>query len=125
MASASSAAGMRPSDLKVLVEHDDRLVVARSGEAVPGAFRDRGSMRALNACDFAEKRAGVFVDYHHAIQASDKEAVIRRVGHDIVPATVSAKCVGVRHPVGGSGLRQSQNGGEQGQDAVAHGGVSA
>ena len=57
------------------IEHDHRLVVARGGEPVSGAGRDRGSVRAIDAGDFAEQLPGVFIDDHHAILPRDEHAV--------------------------------------------------
>ena len=65
-----------------------------------------GSVRALDAGDFAEQFAGVLIDHHHAILPGDEDTVIRRIGHDVVPAAVPAKRVGVRDAVRGGGLRQ-------------------
>ena len=39
------------------IEHDHGLVVTRGGESMPGGFRQGGSMRALDAGDFAEQRS--------------------------------------------------------------------
>ena len=39
------------------IEHDHRLVVPRGGEPMPRGFRRRGSVRALDAGDFAEQRS--------------------------------------------------------------------
>ena len=74
------------------IEHDHRLVVARGGESVPGRRRQRGSVRALDAGDFAEQRPAVFVDHHHAILPADEQTVIRRIGHDVVRSRRRRAC---------------------------------
>ena len=63
-------------------------------------LRDRGSVRALDAGDFAEQRPAVFIDDHHAILPGDEQTVIGRIGHDVVPAPIPAQRVGVGHAVG-------------------------
>ena len=60
---------------------------------------DRGSVRALDAGDFAEQRPAVLVDHHHAILAPDEQAVIRRIRHDVVPAAVAAEDIAMRDAV--------------------------
>ena len=57
----------------------------------PVASAHRGPVRALDAGDLAEQRAVVFVDHHHAILPADEQPVIRRIGHDVVPAAVAAQ----------------------------------
>ena len=80
---------------RLQIEHDDRLVVARRRESVPGGRRDRRAVRAVDAGDFAEQLAVVLVDDHHAILPADEQTVIRRIGHDVVPAAVAAERVGL------------------------------
>ena len=67
---------------------------------MPSSFRKRGSMRPLDAGDFAEQLPAVFIDHHHAILAGDKKTVVGRIGHDVVPTPVPAKRVGMGHAVG-------------------------
>jgi len=100
MASASSG-GRNPAEhLEGLqIEHDYGLVVTRRGETMPGRFCHRGSVRAVDAGDFAEEFPAVFIDDHPAILPSDKQTVIGRVGDDVVPAPVTAQHVGVGHAV--------------------------
>ena len=62
--------------------------------------RDRGAVRAVDAADLAQQRAVVFVDNHHAILAGDEHAVIRWIGHDVVPTAVASEGVGVGDVVG-------------------------
>ena len=77
MASASSAAGIRPSTWKRLqIEHHHRLVVARGGKSVARPFGDGRAVRALNAGDLAEQLAGIFIHHHHAILARDEQTVM-------------------------------------------------
>ena len=64
-----------------------------------GGRRQRGSVRAVDAGDFAEQLPGVFVDDHHAILPGDKQTVIGWIGHDVVPAAIPAQRVGVGDPV--------------------------
>ena len=47
-------------------------------------------MRAVDPGDLAEERAVVLVDHHHAILPADEQPMIRRIGHDVVPAAVAA-----------------------------------
>ena len=70
------------------------------------AVRHRGSVRALDAGDFAEQRPAVFVDDHHAILPGDKQAVIRWIGHDVVPAAVPAQRVRVGDAIRRRWLRE-------------------
>ena len=63
-------------------------------------WRQCGSVRALDAGDFAEQLPAVFIDHHHAILAGDKKTVVGRIGHDVVPTPVPAKRVGMGHAVG-------------------------
>jgi len=44
-------------------------------------------MRALNTRDFAKQLPAVFIHHHHAILAADEQAVIGRIGHDVIPAS--------------------------------------
>ena len=62
------------------------------------------SVCPLDAGDFAEQRSAVFIDYHYAILPCDKQAVIGRVGHNVVPTSISAQRVGVGHVVCGGRL---------------------
>ena len=82
------------------IEHDHGLVVTRGGEAMTRGGRHRGSMRAVYAGDFAKQFPAVFIDDHHAILPGDKQTVIGRVGHDVVPTAVPTQGVGVADPVG-------------------------
>jgi len=47
-------------------------------------------MRALDSGDLAQQRSLVFIDDHDAILSADEQAVIRRIGNDIVPAAIPA-----------------------------------
>ena len=92
IASASSAAGIRPSTLYVVqIEHDHGLVVAGGGEAVAGGLGDGRAVRAVDAGDFAEQLAGVLVHDHDARLTRDEQPVVRRIRHDVVPAAVAAE----------------------------------
>ena len=73
---------------------------------MPSRFGQRGSVRALNAGDFAEQLAVVFIDDHHAILPRDKQTVIRWIGHDVIPAPVPAQRVAVGHAVRRGCLRE-------------------
>src|SRR5579862_7126970 len=70
------------------IEHDDHLIVARGRESMPRGLRDRRTVRALNAGYLAEQRSVILVHHHDAGLARDEYAVIRRIGHDVVPASV-------------------------------------
>jgi hypothetical protein len=48
-------------------------------------------MRTPNSRDLAEQLAAVLVNHHHACLPADEHTVIRRVGHDVVPASVAAQ----------------------------------
>ena len=52
----------------------------------PVARRERRPVRALHTGDFAEQRPVVLVDDHHAVLPADEQAMVRRVGDDVVPA---------------------------------------
>ena len=53
-------------------------------------FVDRRAVRAVNSLHFAQELSGRFVNHHHAILPPDEEAMVRRVGDDVIPAAVSA-----------------------------------
>ena len=80
---------------------------------------ERGSVGALDAGDFAEQRAAVRVDDHNPILAGDKETVIGGIGHDVIPAAISAQRVGSCDAVR---LREERRHGSQREDKrdVAH-----
>jgi len=61
-----------------------------SGESMPCATRPR-FVRALDASNFAEQRSAILKDDHHAVLPGDKQTVIGRIGHDVVPASVPAQ----------------------------------
>ena len=45
--------------------------------------------------DFAEELAVILIDDHDAVLAGDEDAVVGRVGDDVIPGTVAADGVGV------------------------------
>ena len=68
IASASSAAGMRPSTLNVFRSNiTTRWSLPDVANPWPVSADDRRPVRALNAGDLTEQRAVVLVDDHHAI----------------------------------------------------------
>jgi len=75
---------------RLRIEHDHGLVVADRGEAVSRAVRDRGAVRAFDVGDFAEQLAAILIDHHHASLTRDEQTMIRRIGHDVIPAPVAA-----------------------------------
>src|SRR3954454_2901414 len=75
-----------------------------------GCWSERRSVRALNTGDFAEEGAGLLVHDHDAILAADEQAVGYRVGHDVVPAAISADGKCADHTVGGLRLGSQGNG---------------
>ena len=81
------------------IEHDHGLVIARGGETVAARLSDCRAVRSVDSCDFAQERSFVFIDDHDAILARDEDAMVGRVGHDVVPTAVATECVGVGDPV--------------------------
>ena len=71
---------------RLQIEHHDRLVVAGGRESVAAAIGERRAVRAVDARHFAEQLAVILVDDHHAILPADEQAMIRRIGNDVVPA---------------------------------------
>src|SRR5439155_15158623 len=69
-----------------------------------------------NGGDFAERRPIVLVDHHHPILPPDKQTMIWWIGHDVVPAAVSAQRVGVSDAVGRGCLPDKWRRGGQRQD---------
>src|SRR5215470_11204802 len=68
----------------VEVEHDDRSILTRSGKTVTGMFNHRDPVRTIDACDFTEQLAIIFVHHHHTVLATDENPVVWGVGDDIV-----------------------------------------
>jgi hypothetical protein len=69
---------------------------------MPCGFHQRGTVRPLDAGDFAEQRPAVFVDNHNAILPCDEQTVLNLIEHDIVPPAAPAtvwECV-TRHDEG-------------------------
>ena len=102
--------GVNPAELLegLQVEHHDRLVVAGGREPVAGGRRQRGAVGALDAGHFAQHLPVVLVHDHDPVLAADEEPVIRRVGHDVVPAAVAADHEGVRDAIRRGRLRQQR-----------------
>ena len=73
---------------------------------MPSGFHHCGPVSAVDAGDFAEQHAGVFIDHHQSILAGDEEAVMGRIGHDVVPAAIPTQRVGMGDAVRGRRLRQ-------------------
>ena len=74
-------------------------VVARRREPATGSLDDRDAMRAVDASDLAEEFAVGHVDDHDTILPANEDAVLRGIGHDVVPASGSADRIRVRDPV--------------------------
>ena len=81
------------------IEHRHGLVVARCGKSMARAFRYRGSVRAFDAGDFAQQLPAVFIHHHHSVLPRDKQTVIGRIGHNVIPTSIPTQRVGVGHPV--------------------------
>ena len=56
-------------------------------------------MRSLDAHDLADQLPIGGVDDHHAVGASDVDAMLRRHGYDVVPAAIPAELVRLRDVV--------------------------
>src|SRR5215831_8893105 len=69
------------------VEHEDSSLGAGSGETMSRGVDDRSTMGTADARHFAEQFAGVFVYDHHPVLPGNEQTMIRRIGHDIVPAS--------------------------------------
>ena len=82
-------------------------------------------MRAVDARDFAEELAVCLVDDHHAILPADEHTVLRRVGNDIVPASIAADGIGVRDSirVGGLGRELVNDGNRNRECQTTHDGA--
>ena len=120
IASASSAAGMRPSTLNVFRSN---ITTDRSlpdvAKPCPVASANRRAVGPVDARHLAEKLSVVFVHDHHAILPSDEQAMLRRIRHDVVPPAVSAQRVGMGNAVSGWSLCE-QRGCNQKRGDVRH-----
>lgn len=92
----------------VKIEHHDGAVIARGREAVAGLGRDRGPVCAVNARHLADQRSRRLIDDHDAVGSADVDAMRRRVGHEIVPASRAAQRVRVRYTITAGFLRRQR-----------------
>jgi len=91
--------GYRPSSSQWLSTAADNSHPARVTPPAAG-----GSVRALDAGDFAEQSPAVLIDDHHAVLPRDKKTMIRRIRDYVIPTSVTAQSVGVGHVVRREGL---------------------
>src|SRR6185437_4781923 len=104
------------------IEHDDRAVAAGRGESVAARGGDRRAVSAVDARDFTEQLSGALVDDHDAILPADEDAMVRRIGDEIVPASGAANGVGVGDLIGaalGGSCLRGDDGDERQQAAHA------
>ena len=66
-----------------------------------GIFSNSSSVRTLDAGDFPKQLAAIFVDNHYAILARDIEPVTGWIGHNVIPAPITAQYGGVGHVIQG------------------------
>ena len=91
------------------IKHGHGLIVSSRRKPMTRSARDGRTMRAVNAGQFAQQASFPFIDDHNAILPCDEEPVIRRIGNNIVPASIATQRVGMSDPIGGLALRQQQS----------------
>src|SRR5215472_14462010 len=82
------------------IEHHYRRVVSRCGESVTGMFGYCDTVGTLDTSYFTNEFAVVGIDDHHAIFSTDKQAMVRRIGNYVVPASVATDIIFVCDAIG-------------------------
>src|SRR5438128_12622120 len=75
---------------------------------------------SVNAHHLAEKFAVVLVHNHDAILPPDKQTMLRRIGHDVIPSAISAKHKRIRNLVERWSLRGQYGCNQQRGDTEHH-----